>query len=84
MKINTEASCLFDELYFKSEARKFHRRKISETLSRIKTWFNKELRSNEVLPKEFSEILQSHNYQPLSQNLSYEVLKMNCLWSKAL
>ena len=84
MKSNAEASRLFNELYFKSEGQKFPRRKMSETLNRIKDWFNKELSSPEVLPKEFNEVMRSHNYQPLSQNLSYEVIKMNFLWSKAL
>ncbi len=86
MKTNAEASRLFDELYTEPIGLKFHRRKMTETLNRIRTWFNKELSSTEFLPQEFNEVLQTHRnlYQPLSQNLSYEVMKMNILWSKAL
>ena len=86
MKQNAEASRLFDKLYIEVKCKKLTRRKIIETLNRIKTWLNKELCSEEAIPKEFSEILQTqhYNHQPLSQNLSYEVLKMNFLWSKAL
>ncbi len=86
MKTNAEASRLFDELHLEFKGNKLPRRKMSETLNRIKSWFNKELASREVIPHEFSELLQTHqnNFQTQNTNLSYEVLKMNFLWSKAL
>lgn len=77
MKAYTEASRLFEDLHFEHTRNKIVRRKISETMKRIVTWFNKELRSTEILPSEFNDFIQNNQTH-------YEENRMKYLWSKAL
>ncbi len=59
MKEKTEAQ-LFDEVHeSESKSGKTARRKLCETLRRLKSWFNKELRIEEPLPKEFENYVES-------------------------
>lgn len=77
MKNTTEAIRLFDELDSNIENFKQRRRKLSQTLRKVCTWFNKELRAAEDIPKEFSEYITTNQSQQ-------DILKMKYIWSRTI
>lgn len=70
---NKEEQRLFDQVHTECCQCKMARRKIAEATRRIRCWFNKELRPQESLPKEFEQF-----YRPNDQE------RIRNLWSKFL
>lgn len=64
-KMNTEKKektevKLFDAVHeIESGSKKAARRKLCEALRRLTSWFNKELKVEEVIPKEFEDYVES-------------------------
>ena len=46
---------ILDRIFYESEHFKILRRKVSEALRRVCSWFNKEFKASEPLPPEFKE-----------------------------
>ena len=79
MKIETsnEEKRLFDQIHPECCHCKVTRRKISETMRRIRYWFNKEFHSKETIPKEFREFCEKSSHAEHTERLRN-------MWSKFL
>lgn len=47
---------ILEQIFYESEHLKTSRRKVSEALRRVCSWFNKEFKASESLPTEFKDI----------------------------
>lgn len=59
-KVQEKKTSLFDQIFFESENMKLTRRKVSEALRRVRSWFNKEFSQSEPLPPEFKDFETNH------------------------
>jgi hypothetical protein len=59
-KIQVNKKNLFDQIFFQSDNMKLTRRKVSEAMRRVCSWFNKEFSQPESLPSEYKDL----NIQP--------------------
>lgn len=64
-----EEKRLFDQIHAECCHCKVTRRKISETMRRIRCWFNKEIHAEEVIPKEFREFCEPHSHADHTERL---------------
>ncbi len=64
---------LFDQVHAECCQCKVARRKVSEALRRVRCWFNKEFKAEEIIPKEFQDF-----YPPNEQE------RVRKLWNKYL
>lgn len=46
---------ILEQIFYESEHFKISRRKVSEALRRVCSWFNKEFKASEPLPPEFKD-----------------------------
>lgn len=72
-----EEKRLFDQIHAECCHCKVTRRKISETMRRIRCWFNKEFHSEEVIPKEFREFCEPRSHADHSERIKN-------MWNKFL
>ena len=56
VNVQEKKSGLFDQIFFESENLKLTRRKVSEAIRRVRSWFNKEFSQQESLPSEFQNL----------------------------